>query len=104
MTKQMIVMLCFVGWGTLAAAADAPVQVYDFPEQVVSYNAPMTGNEMPVYISSNANKTYRTSAPSTPVRYGWSRQEIRSMPILERPNRPGHFYGNTVRRRAGTAY
>ena len=28
-----------------------------------------------------------------------SRQEIRSMPILERPNRPGHFYGNTVRRR-----
>lgn len=28
-----------------------------------------------------------------------SRNEIRSMPITERPNRPGHFYGNTVRRR-----
>lgn len=31
-----------------------------------------------------------------------SRQEyrdaIRSMPLLERPNRFGHFYGNTVRR------
>jgi hypothetical protein len=27
-----------------------------------------------------------------------SRQEIRQMPILERPSRPGHFYGNTVRR------
>ncbi len=27
-----------------------------------------------------------------------TRQEIRNMPILERPNRPGHFYGNTVRR------
>jgi len=28
-----------------------------------------------------------------------TRDEIRSMPILERPNRFGHFYGNTVRRR-----
>jgi hypothetical protein len=26
------------------------------------------------------------------------RQAIRSTPLLERPNRPGHFYGNTVRR------
>ncbi len=26
------------------------------------------------------------------------RQQIRSMPITERPNRPGHFYGNNVRR------
>ncbi|EMI21595.1 putative secreted protein [Rhodopirellula maiorica SM1] len=39
---------------------------------------------------------------------GWSpiiiptgayRQEIKSMPIEQRPYRPGHFYGNTVRRR-----
>ncbi|GAA5507175.1 hypothetical protein [Novipirellula caenicola] len=38
---------------------------------------------------------------------GWSpiiiptgayRQEIKSMPIEQRPYRPGHFYGNTVRR------
>ncbi len=28
-----------------------------------------------------------------------SRREIRAMPIHERPNRFGHFYGNTVRRR-----
>jgi hypothetical protein len=27
------------------------------------------------------------------------RQTIRSMHILDRPNRPGHFYGNTKRRR-----
>jgi len=27
-----------------------------------------------------------------------TRQQIRAMPILERPSRPGHFYGNTVRR------
>jgi hypothetical protein len=27
-----------------------------------------------------------------------SRKEIREMPIVERPSRPGHVYGNTVRR------
>jgi len=27
------------------------------------------------------------------------RQTIKSMHILDRPYRPGHFYGNTVRRR-----
>ncbi len=27
-----------------------------------------------------------------------SRREIRQMPITERPSRPGHFYGNAVRR------
>ncbi|UUO06445.1 hypothetical protein M4951_24245 [Blastopirellula sp. J2-11] len=26
------------------------------------------------------------------------RQAIRAQPLLVRPNRPGHFYGNTVRR------
>jgi hypothetical protein len=29
------------------------------------------------------------------------RREIRQMPIESRPNRPMHFYGNTVRRRGG---
>jgi hypothetical protein len=27
-----------------------------------------------------------------------SRAEIRAMPMVSRPNRPGHFIGNTVRR------
>jgi uncharacterized protein YraI len=27
-----------------------------------------------------------------------TRVSIRSMPITQRPSRPGHFYGNTVRR------
>ncbi len=27
------------------------------------------------------------------------RRAIKSMHILDRPDRPGHFYGNTVRRR-----
>lgn len=29
-----------------------------------------------------------------------TRAEIRAMPIHNRPDRRGHFYGNTVRRRA----
>lgn len=42
--------------------------------------------------------------PATPVSADsaarrLTREQIRSMPILERPNRIGHFYGNTVRRR-----
>lgn len=32
------------------------------------------------------------------VARGELKQEIESTPILERPNRPFHFYGNTVRR------
>lgn len=30
-----------------------------------------------------------------------TRAEIRRMPMVARPNRPGHFFGNTVRRLAG---
>ena len=26
-----------------------------------------------------------------------TREQIRSLPITQRPNRPGHVYGNTVR-------
>ena len=39
-----------------------------------------------------------TKLLSAANRTGMSRQEIKAMPITERPNRPGHFYGNTVRR------
>lgn len=33
------------------------------------------------------------------IAFGAERQQIRETPILERENRPLHFYGNTVRRR-----
>jgi hypothetical protein len=33
------------------------------------------------------------------VARGELKQEIESTPILDRPNRPFHFYGNTVRRK-----
>ena len=34
------------------------------------------------------------------VTFGETRQELKSKPMTERPNRPLHVYGNTVRRRA----
>ena len=33
------------------------------------------------------------------VTFGESREEIKSTPITQRPNRPLHVYGNRVRRR-----
>lgn len=33
------------------------------------------------------------------VTFGETRQQIQNTPVLERPNRPLHVYGNTVRRR-----
>lgn len=33
------------------------------------------------------------------ITFGDAREEIKSTPITQRPNRPLHFYGNTVRRR-----
>jgi hypothetical protein len=42
------------------------------------------------------------AAPSTAsARTNLTRQQIKAMPITERPSRPGHFYGNAVRRNAG---
>lgn len=37
-------------------------------------------------------------APADAAGNSDSRQTIKSMPIVARPSRPGHFYGNTVRR------
>ena len=39
----------------------------------------------------------------TQRRTGYTKEEIRAMPLLERPNRPGHFIGNSIRRRAGVS-
>lgn len=29
-----------------------------------------------------------------------TRAQIRALPLMQRPNRPGHFIGNTIRNRA----
>ncbi|MFG0290271.1 MAG: hypothetical protein ACF8CQ_18980 [Rhodopirellula sp. JB044] len=58
--------------------------------------------------------TFAAADAATAASPGWSpviiargayRDQIKSMPIEQRPNRPFHFYGNTVRRRhyRGTA-
>lgn len=39
-----------------------------------------------------------SEAEAARLRRNVSVEQIRAMPIVERPNRPGHFYGNTVRR------
>lgn len=48
-----------------------------------------------------ANRAWAAETTRTPAdrqERGTARQTIRNTPLLERPNRPGHFYGNTVRR------
>jgi hypothetical protein len=50
-------------------------------------------------VSPVVEETIVTPMPSPPLKAGITRDEIREMPILERPYRAGHFYGNTVRRR-----
>lgn len=46
---------------------------------------------------ASANETEPTWSGSVIAR-GEERKQIRSLPIEERPYRPLHFYGNTVRR------
>lgn len=64
---------------------------------------------LPVQSADNVNPVMRNPAafhPLTPtqMKTGYTRQEIRAMPMVSRPSRPGHFIGNTVRRRAGVGY
>jgi hypothetical protein len=42
--------------------------------------------------------TWVPAASRTLRKTGHTREEIRAMPIHDRPNRVGHVYGNTVRR------
>lgn len=48
----------------------------------------------PQEVESQATATRRREAKQE------VKAEIKAMDILERPHRPGHVYGNTVRRRA----
>ena len=52
-------------------------------------------------LSSMATRVWGAETVRTaegPRERAGGRQAIRNAPLLERPNRPGHFYGNTVRR------
>ena len=63
------------------------------------YYHPAIGNQVNPSAGNHSNNTHMTP---TQVRTGYTRGEIRSMPLTERPNRPGHFIGNTIRRRTGS--
>ena len=48
-------------------------------------------------LAGSAMAAANSAAASATTRVA-QRQAIRSMPLLSRPNRPGHVYGNNVRR------
>ncbi len=54
-----------------------------------------------LFVGLAASMFWSVPAPvsADSVARSMTREQIRSLPILERPNRFGHFYGNTVRRR-----
>ena len=103
--KQIILrafVALFVLCGILTVVqASTPVDAYFANQSGHSAQA----IQKPAYYYSPVG-TQVQSHPVTPTqaRTGYTRQEIRSMPMLARPSRPGHFIGNTVRRRAGVGY
>ena len=54
---------------------------------------------LPQTVSTANGQTPLFPAPINAPIQAAHREAIRQMPILNRPSRPGHFYGNTVRRR-----
>jgi hypothetical protein len=52
-----------------------------------------------VFVAPSASNAAETGWLPVIVARGDLKQEIESTPIVDRPNRPFHFYGNTVRRR-----
>lgn len=45
-----------------------------------------------------AGPSSQRAVPTPTAPNSLNREAIRQMPLLERPDRPGHIYGNTVRR------
>ena len=60
---------------------------------------PAIGKQANPSVGNHVQDTHMTP---TQIRTGYTRGEIRAMPLTERPNRPGHFIGNTIRRRTGS--
>ncbi len=49
------------------------------------------------YVDASASTGGGTKSYSSRNGRHLSAQQIRNMPLLQRPNRPGHFIGNTIR-------
>jgi hypothetical protein len=54
---------------------------------------------LPIDIAAAASAARQTGFDPRVVAFGEAREEIKSTPIEQRPYRPLHVYGNTVRRR-----
>ena len=85
----IIVAAFFCGYAGTASALPPLAQAEVYSD--AAFDAP------PAPAAANTNGRVGMNV----AKYGMTRGEIKSLPILERPNRLGHFYGNTVRRRAG---
>ncbi|MBR0238832.1 MAG: hypothetical protein IJQ39_12130 [Thermoguttaceae bacterium] len=94
-TTAALFVLCGIFTVCQNCDAAAPVSAYysNAQYQRTAYVNPAIGVQAPTH--------YLTP---TQMRTGYTRQEIRAMPMIARPSRPGHFIGNTVRRRAGVGY
>ena len=64
----------------------------------VSLAAVVLAGSMLIAIPKSASAASETGYLPIIVARGETKEWIHSMPITERPNRPLHFYGNTVRR------
>ncbi len=85
--------------GTFVSAEEATEQTTEIATAAPA--VPMQGAATPQYYNNNYYNSYYSQAQAAMQLTGAQRRNaIRAMPILERPGRVGHFYGNTVRRRA----
>lgn len=106
-----LVVLCGILTFTKTCFAATPDNAYNFYPPIYNYNPQVIPGYNPQAFPGSAYVYPPIGAqvmphPATPtqIRTGYTRSEIRSMPMVARPNRPGHFIGNTVRRRAGVGY
>ncbi len=95
----------FVLCGVLIVTQTCSAYTPNYPQ----YTSAPVQSVQPVQNTAYVYPPFGTQVMSHPVtptqlRTGYTRQEIRAMPMIARPNRPGHFIGNTVRRRAGVGY
>ena len=79
----------------------APAPMIPLPSAISPPESQLLGSG----VQASGNSYQPQSQAYSPQRDGLptlqQRRQLRAMPIEQRPNRPFHFYGNTVRRRLG---
>lgn len=85
MNRTLRIFVSLFAVGILALVLASPVEAGRFP--------------VPRMFQGTRTAMAHVGFSPTIIAVGEERQLIESMPILQRPYRPLHFYGNTVRRR-----